>query len=401
MLTDRRLIYAAAFIRAIAVGLIGVLFALYLITRGLNAAQIGFLVAAGLAGSATGTFGVSFWADRIGRRRCLIFFSLFMAAGGAALAFFHTFAALAVCCFFGMINSFGRERGAIHTLEQAILPATISDRDRTNTFAWYNVILDAGLALGSLLGGLPVLLRRVGGIGELPSYQAALFLYMGLIALCIFFYARLSPKTEVHGPSMWHQVSPSSRRTITRLSLLFGFDSLAGGFLPGSLMAYWFFKRFGAGAEFLAPLFFAGHVANAFSHLGAAWLSRRIGLVRTMVFTHTPSSLCLIALPFIPTLPVAVVLYLVRECLVEMDLPTRQSYLMAVVKPEERTIASGVTNLTRLTAWTVAPSFAGLIMNSVAIGIPLMIGGSMKILYDVLLFRSFHRLHPPEEIKAC
>ncbi len=234
-------------------------------------------------------------------------------------------------------------------------------------------------------------------MGELASTQSALFLYAGLIALCLFLYIRLSPHVEARGPSHWHQISPSSRRTITRLSLLFGFDSLAGGFLPGSLIAYWFFKRFGAGAEFLGPLFFAGHAANAFSHLGAAWLSRRIGLIRTMVFTHTPSSLCLIALPFIPTLPAAVILYIVRECLVEMDLPTRQSYVMAVVEPGERTIASGVTNLTRLVAWTVAPSFAGLIMNSVAVGMPLVIGGSMKILYDALLFRSFHRLHAPEE----
>ena len=400
MPTDRKLIYMAAFIRAVAVGLIGVLFSFYLITRGLHAAQIGFLVAAGLAGSAAGTFGVSFWADRIGRRRCLVFLSLCMATGGVALAFFQSFTALAGACFFGMINSFGRERGAIHTLEQAILPSAIPDHRRTDTFAWYNVILDAGLAIGSLLGSLPVLLRRGFGMGELASTQSALFLYAGLIALCLFLYIRLSPHVEARGPSHWHQISPSSRRTITRLSLLFGFDSLAGGFLPGSLIAYWFFKRFGVGAEFLGPLFFAGHVANAFSHLGAAWLSRRIGLVRTMVFTHTPSSLCLIALPFIPTFPAAVILYLVRECLVEMDLPTRQSYVMAVVEPGERTIASGVTNLTRLVAWTVAPSFAGLIMNSVAVGMPLVIGGSMKILYDALLFRSFHRLHPPEEIKA-
>ncbi len=399
MSNDQRLIYAAAFVRAVAVGLIGVLFALYLIARGLQAAQIGFLVTVGLAGSASSTFLVSFWADRLGRRRCLALLSLCMAVGGIGLALCPSFAALAVACFFGMVNSFGRERGAIHTLEQAILPAAIPDHQRTNTFAWYNVMLDAGLALGSLLGSLPVFLRRGLGVGELASYQAGLFLYSALIALCIFLYACLTPQVEQHGPSMWHQISPATRRTIVRLSVLFGFDSLAGGFLPGSLIAYWFFKRFGVGEELLGPLFFAGHVANAFSHLGAAWLSRRIGLVRTMVFTHTPSSLCLIALPFIPTLPVAILFYIIRECLVEMDLPTRQSYVMAVVEPRERTLASGVTNLTRLAAWAVAPSFAGFIMNSLAVGLPLVIGGSMKILYDALLFRSFHRLHPPEEVR--
>ena len=397
MSSDQRLIYSAAFVRALAVGLIGVLFAIYLVARGLQAAQIGFLVAIGLAGSASSTFLVSFWADRIGRRRCLVLLSLCMAVGGAGLALCPSFATLAAACFFGMVNSFGRERGAIHTLEQAILPAAVTHQQRTNTFAWYNVLLDVGLALGSLLGSMPVFLRRELGTGELASYQAGLFLYAGLIALCIFLYARLSPQTEDHGPSLWRQITPATRRTIVRLSVLFGFDSLAGGFLPGSLVAYWFFKRFGVGEGLLGPLFFAGHVANAFSHLGAAWLSRRIGLVRTMVFTHAPSSLCLIALPFVPNLPAAILLYIVRECLVEMDLPTRQSYVMAVVEPHERTVASGVTNLTRLAAWAVAPSFAGWIMNSVAVGLPLVIGGSMKILYDALLFRSFHRLRPPEE----
>jgi len=396
---DQRLIYSAAFLRALGVGLIGVLFALYLTARGLHVGQIGFLVAVGLAGSASGTFLVSFWADRIGRRKSLVLLSLCMAAGGVGLALCPSFATLACACFFGMVNSFGRERGAVHTLEQAILPSTVPDRERTQMLAWYNVVLDAGLAIGSLLGGIPALLRSSFSFGELASYRSMFFLYAGVIGLSLFFYLRLTPQAESHGPSPWHKISPATRRTITRLSLLFGFDSLAGGFLPGSLVAYWFFKRFGVGEELLGPLFFAGHAANAFSHLGAAWLSRRIGLIRTMVFTHTPSSLCLIALPFIPTLPVAIILYLIRECLVEMDLPTRQSYVMAVVEPEERTVASGVTNLTRLAAWTVAPSFAGFVMNSMAIGMPLVIGGSMKILYDILLFRAFHRLHPPEETR--
>ena len=398
MSRDQRLIYAAAFLRAVGVGLLGVLFALYLTARGFHPTQIGVLVAIGLAGSAAGTFIVSFWADRIGRRRCLVLFSLGMAAGGIGFALCPSFATLAGACFFGMVNSFGRERGAVHTLEQAILPSTVPDRQRTQMLAWYNVVLDAGLALGSLLGGGSALLRSVFSFGELSSYRALFFVYAGLLCLGLLFYARLSPQAETHGPSPWHKISPESRRRITRLSVLFGFDSLAGGFLPGSLIAYWFFKRFGVGEELLGPLFFAGHAANAFSHLGAAWLSRRIGLVRTMVFTHIPSSLCLILLPVIPTFPAAVILYLIRECLVEMDLPTRQSYVMAVVKPSERTVAAGVTNLTRLAAWTVAPSFAGLIMGSVAVGLPLVIGGSMKILYDLLLFRSFHRLHPPEEV---
>ncbi len=394
---DQRLIYTAAFLRAFGVGVLGVLFALYLSLRSLNIAQIGVLVAVGLAGSATGTFGVGLWADRLGRRRTLLFLCGLMAAGAVGLVVLPHFWGLAAACFVGMVNSFGRERGAVSTLEQAILPELAEDRRRTQAMAWYNVTLDAGLALGSLAGGLPLLFRSRFFLPELASYQWTLALYGACLTANLLLYACLTPRVEIRNPVSWKRVSPASRKIITRISLLFGFDSLAGGFLPASLIAFWFFKRFGVREEFLAPLFFAGHVANAFSHLGAAWLSRRIGLVRTMVFTHAPSHFLLIALPFVPTLAWALPVFLLRECLVEMDLPTRQSYLMAVVAPPERTVASSVSNLPRLAAWTVAPSFAGLAMNSVSVSLPLFIGGGMKIVYDTMLFFSFRPLRPPEE----
>lgn len=398
MTRDQRLIYAAAFLRALSVGLLGVLFALNLSARGLSAGRIGILVAVGLAGSAAGTFLVSFRADRIGRKRMLLLLSAGMALGGVGLTLFREFPLLLAACFLGMVNAMGRERGALFTLEQTILPETTSDRGRTQALAWYNVLMDVGQALGSLLGGLPVLLRQGLGMGHAGSHQATFALYAGLAFASFLLYTALTGRVETHGPTPWHRVAPESRRIITRLSLLFGFDSVAGGFLPSALVAYWFFKRFGIGEGMLAPLFFVAHVANALSYLAAAWLSRRIGLVRTMVFTHTPANLCLIAIPFAPTLPLAAGLYLLRECLVEMDVPTRQSYVMAVVAPGERTIAAGVTNLTRLVAWTVAPGLAGLAMGSAALsGLPLVIGGSMKIAYDAMLYFSFRHLRPPEE----
>ena len=397
MTQDQRLIYAAALLRAVGVGLLGVLFALYLSVRGLHAGQIGILVAVGLAGSACGTFFVSFWADRFGRRNTLICLAGCTVLGGAGLILCPGFSTLAAACFLGMVNAMGRERGALFTLEQTILPETAGTRQRTQTLAWYNVMMDVGQAGGSLLGGLPFFLRHNAGLNALSSYQCAFGLYTTLACAGLLLYTRLSRRIEIHGPTPWHRISPESRRIITRLSLLFGFDSLAGGFLPSSLVAYWFFRRFGVGEEMLAPLFFVAHVANALSYLAAAWLSRHIGLVRTMVFTHTPANLCLIAIPFTPTATLAAILYLVRECLVEMDVPTRQSYVMAVVGPGERTIAAGVTNLTRLVAWTVAPGFAGAAMKSLALGFPLVVGGGMKILYDLMLFLSFRNIHPPEE----
>jgi MFS family permease len=401
---DRLLIYAAGFLRALGVGLVGVLFALYLAAKGFHTGQIGLLVAAGIAGNALATFGVSFFADRLGRRKTLLLLSALIVVGGAGLVLLPRFLPLAFVSFLGMVNAMGRERGALFTLEQAIIPATTDDRHRTQALAWYNVVLDAGQALGSLLAGVPFLLRRSFGWEELASYQAAFAGYACLGLAGFFLYMGLSRRVEASGPNAlpaglkaWRGISGPSRRIITRLALLFGMDSIGGGFLPSSLIAFWFFKRFGIGEEWLAPLFFTAHVANAFSYLVAAWISRRIGLVRTMVFTHLPSNLCLLASPFAPSLPVAAAVYLLRESLVEMDVPTRQSYVMAVVAPGERTVAAGITNLTRLVAWTIAPGIAGYAMKGLAMSFPLLAGGGIKIVYDLALYRAFRHVRPPEE----
>lgn len=401
---DHLLIYAAGFLRSMGVGALGVLFALALSAGGLDAGQIGFLVAVGIAGSACGTFFVSFFADQIGRKKTLILLACLSLLGGAGLTLFPGFLWLSAASFFGMVNAMGRERGALYTLEQAVLAHAASDSQRTKALAWYNVVLDVGQGVGSLLGGAPFLLRKHLGWELLASYQGTFAIYAGLGLAGVFLYMALSPQSHVDGtaplPSgrqAWHKVSGESRRRITRLSLLFGFDSIAGGFLPSALIAYWFFKRFGVGEETIAPLFFFAHVGNAVSYLAAAWLAKKIGLVRTMVFTHMPANVCLMLIPFAPTLSAAAILYLVRECLVEMDVPTRQSYVMAVVEPQVRTMAAGVTNLTRLVAWTFGPTLSGLAMRSAFAGIPLMVGGGLKILYDISLYFSFRHIKPPEE----
>jgi predicted MFS family arabinose efflux permease len=213
-------------------------------------------------------------------------------------------------------------------------------------------------------------------------------------------YLRLSSAVEAPSGRTRSRLTPETRSVIVRISSLFVIDSLAGGLLTSSLLSVFFFERFGVGAGAIGPLFFAARVANAASHLGAAWLAKRIGLVNTMVFTHIPSSLLLATVPFAPSFPVAAVLFLLREGLVEMDVPTRQSYVMAVVRPEERSIASGVTSLVRLGAWAVAPAFAGLFMKGVSVAAPLVVGAGMKIAYDVLLYAAFRGRRPPEEIAA-
>ena len=395
-MSDRRLIYVAAFLRALATGMIGVLLGIYLARLAFGAAEIGWVISAGLAGAALAALVVTVAGDRLGRRRTLLVLAVLAGVGGAAAGLTSGLAAMAAAAFLGMLNGQGRDRGAALVLEQAILPNTVSDIGRTRAFAWYNVLQDAGHAAGGLLAALPSLLRGPAA-DPLPSLRLAVLGYALLVLATALCYARLSRETERSESRPRLEVSVQSRRILTRISLLFGLDSLAGGFLGTALLAYFFQQQFGAGETVIALLFVGARVANAVSHLGAAWLAGRIGLVNTMVFTHVPSSLLLMTVPLAPDFVTAALLFLLREGLVEMDVPTRQSYVMAVVRPEERTFASGVTHLVRMGGWAVAPSFAGVLMQYVALGSPLVIGACMKIAYDGLLWLSFRKIRPPEE----
>ena len=396
-MTDRRILYAAAFVRALAIGMTGVIAGLYLAQLGLSPAASGLVIGGGLAGAALATLVATLRADRIGRRRLLVALSLLGAAGGAVVALGSSATVIAVAAVIGMLNGMGRDRGAALVIEQAILPATVSDAERTRAFAWYNVLQDAGHALGALLAGAPALLRAAFGLGELQSLRIGM-LFAALLALAaVALYPRLSRAVEPADGARRPPVSPETRRTLWRISSLFTLDSLGGGFLTAAMVSFFFFRRFGVDEAVLGPLFFAARLLNALSHLGAAWLARRIGLVNTMVFTHIPSSVLLASVAIAPNFVVAAVLFLLREGLVEMDVPTRQSYVMAVVRPEERTVAGGVTQMVRTASWAVGPPFAGLFMQGLSLASPLVIAAAMKIGYDVLLYAAFRKLKPPEE----
>jgi len=397
---DRRRLYLAAFVRALATGLTGVLLGLYLARLGVDAAGIGVLVGVGLAGAATAALLATLYGDRHGRRRSLLALALLSAAGTAAVALANDAAVVGLAAFFGMVNGMGRDRGAALILEQAMLPATTTDRDRTRTFAWYAVLQDGGHALGALLAALPSLLERVGGVAPLAALRAGMALAAVLAALTAVLYVGLSPAVDAAAAPSGPRVSPETRGVLWTVGGLFALDSLGGGFLTAALVSVFFHERFGVDAGTLAALFFAARVANAVSHLGAAWLARRIGLVNTMVWTHVPSSLLLVTVPLAPTFPIAAALFLVREGLVEMDVPTRQSYVMAVVAPAERTVAAGVTHLVRLGGWAVAPTFAGVLMQQLAPGTPFMVGAALKLVYDGLLYTAFRRRRPPEEVEV-
>jgi MFS family permease len=363
----------------------------------LDAETIGATISAGLAGAVVATLITTFLADRIGHRRSLLALSLLSFVGAVVFAATTHPAALAAAAFIGMINGMGRDRGAALVLEQAVLPATASDVERTMVFAKYNVLQDVGHAVGALLAGLPSLLERTQIAAEPSAFKLSLGIYAVLSLLPFIAYVRLSSKIEQPQVGRAARVSPRSRRILWRISSLFAVDAIAGGFLTAALLSYFFYERFGVGVESIAVLFFVARIANAGSHIVAAWLAARIGLVNTMVFTHIPSSLLLVTVAFAPSFTVAALLFLLRESLVEMDVPTRQSYVMAVVDPSERTIASGVTHLVRLGGWAIAPVFAGLLMSGSSLAIPLFIGAGMKILYDVLLWRAFRGVQAPEE----
>lgn len=397
---DRQRLYAAAFLRAVATGLIGVLLGLYLARRGFDAGAIGLVIGSGLSGAAVSAAWAMYGADRFGRRRALLLLSVLAVAGGALLAFTGHVAGACAAAFLGMVNGMGRDRGALLVVEQAILPATAAPAERTRVFAWYNVLQDTGHAFGGLLAATPALLAGAAGVDEFAGYQATLGIYVLLVLGAGTLYWGLSPAIETERPAAGTVVSPASRRIVLRISGLFAVDSVAGGFLGTALLSYFFFERFGAGEAAIAVLFFLARAANAVSHLGAAWLAQRIGLINTMVFTHIPSSLALVAVALVPEFWMAAALFLVRELLVEMDVPTRQSYVMAVVQPQERTWASGVTTLVRMGGWAVAPFAAGFLMQGLALATPLLIGAGMKIGYDLLLWNSFRALKPPEERPA-
>ena len=398
---DLALINAAGFPRSFAVGLLGVLMGIYLFRRGLTSVAIGFVTAAGLAGSALATLVMSLAADRVGRRRFLIFLSLLSALGGIALALSPTLPVLLTMAFIGMLNGTGTDRSASFALDQAVVPGLVSEVRRTWSLAWYNVLLDGGGSLGALGAGLPLLLQQQLSLSVLSSYRVLFFGYSGLCLTVAALYLFLSPAVEIAMPSALAPISagvtPESWRIVARLTGLFSLDAFGGGFLTDALVAYWFFRRFGIAEQDLGMVFFVVHILNACSHVGAAWLARRIGLVNTMIFTHLPSSVFLMAVPFAPSFKWAAVLFLCREALAEMDVPSRQSYLAALVKPGERTFASGITNLARNVLWAVGSGVAGVIMQVFTFSAPLLVGGGAKVTYDLLLYRSFRHLKPPEE----
>jgi MFS family permease len=392
----QRLLYASAFVRAMAVSTAGITLGGFLGKLDAGGRDLGIVVSAGLAGSAVAAVFATLFADRVGRRRFLMLTSVLGFVGTSVFALASSPIALAAAAFVGMVNGMGKDRGAALILEQAVLPGTAPATERTKVIARYTMMLDLGHALGALAAGAPALLAHTTSLTGAAPHRATLLACAaaGLVAIAI--YRRIGSALDLDAAPRI-ALTPRSRAIVVKISSLFAIDSLAGGFLTTAMLSFFFFTRFGASEVAIAALFFGARILNAASHLGAAWLARRIGLVNTMVFTHIPSSVLLVTVAFAPSFAVAAVLFLIREGLADMDVPTRQSYVLAVVEPSERTVVSGVTTLVRVAAWAVAPAFAGLIMTDETMFLPLVIGAGMKIGYDLMLWRAFRGIKPPEE----
>jgi MFS family permease len=408
---DGKLILAARMVRTFAYGFLSVILAIYLKLIGFDDIFIGLILTFTLVNSVIFTLVASFYADRIGRRKMLIAYAALMSISGTIFFASNNYVALITAAFIGTINVTGTETGVFLSIEQAILPQTINYIKKRNTvYALYNMVGTFAMSAGILASGLPSILEHEYGSNQVDSIRVLFILYsvLGLGVLGIYF--SLSKKIEAQNTNtntnntnnipkaLKQTLSPKSKEVIGKLSGLFAIDSFAGGFVIQSVISLWFFTKFGVDLTTISYIFSIAGVLTAFSFIVAAKIADKIGLVNTMVFTHIPSNILLILVAFAPTLLLAIIFYLARMALSQMDVPTRQSYIVAVVKEEERTAAAGITNISRNIAQSISPSLAGYIFQSLSfLSAPFVLGGVMKIAYDVLLYLNFRNMKAPGE----
>jgi MFS family permease len=400
---DGKLLLSARILRTFGYGFLSVVIAIYLRFLGFDDIQIGLLLGSTLVNSVIFTIFASFYADRIGRRNVLVIYASLMCISGLIFIFTDNYLLLVLAAFIGTINVTGSETGAFLTIEQAILPQTIRDKKKMNTiFALYNMVGTFAMSAGIILSGLPSLLQeQYFGMSHVESFKILFMLYsiLGLAVTIIYFM--ISKEIEIRpnvNKSVRQTLSPRSKKIVGMLSALFAVDSFAGGFVIQSVVSLWFFTRFGADLIILSYIFSAAGVLTALSYLAAAKIADRIGLVNTMVFTHIPSNVLLIFVAFAPTLQLAIIIYLIRMGLSQMDVPTRQSYIVSVVNEDERTAAAGITNVSRNIAQAVSPSVIGYIFQSfLALSGPFVLGGVIKIIYDLALYFNFRNIKSRDE----
>jgi MFS family permease len=389
---DARLLFAARIVRLFAYGFVAVVLVLYLSAIGLDDHRIGLLLSLTLVGDVVVSLFLTTRADALGRKRTLLVGALLMIGAAVVFAITRDFTLLVLAATIGVISPSGNEVGPFLAVEQVALTQAAKGRDRTSLFAWYNLAGSFATAAGSLAGGFLAGQMMARGFGAVASYRSAIIAYAVLGAILAIVFARVSPAIEgerVAKTTRGLFRVERSRSVVTRLSALFAVDAFAGGLVVQSIVAYWFFRRFGLSPAALGTLFFGANLAAGVSALTAARIARRFGLLNTMVFTHLPSNILLILIPLMPTLPIAITVLLLRFSISQMDVPTRQAFVIAAVDPSERTAAAGITGVARTTGAALAPVIAmPLIASLTHSWVPFIAAGALKIVYDLVLLRS-------------
>jgi len=396
---DGYLLFSTRIVRLFAYGFLSVVLALYLKQVGLSETEIGALFTLTLLGDA----GISLWittsADRIGRRRTLLLGAGLMLFAGITFALTGNIILLALAAIIGVISPSGNEIGPFLSIEQAALFQIIPTDQRTRVFAWYNLVGSFATATGALVSGALAQLLQANGFTPLASYRVIVIGYAAIGVALAALFSRLSARVETLRATSLPRTTGlhRSRDVVLKLSALFALDAFAGGFVVQSLVAYWFQIRFGVEPAVLGSIFFGANILAGISALSAARIAARVGLINTMVWTHIPSNILLMLVPLMPNLPLAIFVLLARFSISQMDVPTRQSYTMAVVDADERSAASGVTTIARSIGAAWSPALAGALLGASLFAAPFFISGGLKIVYDLTLYRSFRALKPPEE----
>jgi MFS family permease len=401
---DGRLLFAMRTLRMFGYGFLAVVLVLYLAAAGLDPLAIGIVLTLTLVGDVVISLWLTTNADRLGRRRVLIAGAFLVLLAGTVFAYTSWLPLLILAGAIGVISPTGNEVGPFLAVEQAALSQIVPDVRRTATFAWYNLAGYVATATGALAAGIISQMLLDGGVAAIDAYRAVVLGYavIGAIMAVGFWWLDRGIEAPPHVAAtdgIRRRLGlGKSKGIVARLSLLFSIDAFAGGFVPPSLMAYWFHLQWGVDPIALGAIFFAANLLAAVSSLLAAPIAARIGLINTMVFTHLPSNVLLILVPIMPTLPLAVGVLLLRYTLSQMDVPTRQSYVIAVVEPDERSAAAGITGIARTTGAAISPSISTVLVASNGFAaVPFYLAGGLKIVYDLLLFREFSSVRPPEE----
>ena len=409
MTRDARLLFLARAVRMSGYGALGVILVLYLAAGGLDATSIGVLLALTLVGDTVISLVLTTHADRIGRRRTLVYGALLMAAAGVVFAFVPGvsgagsvgFVVLLVAATVGVLSPSGAEVGPFLPIEQASLTEVTPADRRTQIYAWYNLTGSVATAVGALVAGVVVGVLLGAGWSEIDAYRVILLSYAirGLVLIPIV--RMVSSAVEV--PPVDTSVARRfglhrSQGVVARLSALFALDAFGGGLIVQSLLAFWFHDRFGLPEPAIGAIFFGANILAAISALAAARIANRIGLINTMVFTHLPSNVLLMLVPLMPNVELAILVLLARFSISQMDVPARQSYTVSIVDPDERAAAAGITGVARTTGAALSPLIAAPLFAVPGLAsVPFFLAGGLKILYDLALWRAFRQHPPPEE----